>query len=185
MYFHYPTSHNRQGCSILLVHYSNIILQPAIFDFKWQLWGTITNKLYLSFIGFSGIRTRIVGVEGEHADHLTTTTAQALSFFLSLFISLFLSFFLCQPVSFCFSHSLPSSLSLSILDRIPSRLYFYTLPTLHIKVLYHWTFNDKIQWILVLPISVNCINGRFIAHPKYNQNYRKWFLVLGIRIGPS
>ena len=24
----------------------------------------------------SGIRTRIVGVEGEHADHLTTTTAQ-------------------------------------------------------------------------------------------------------------
>ena len=27
-------------------------------------------------VGFSGIRTRIVGVEGEHADHLTTTTAQ-------------------------------------------------------------------------------------------------------------
>ena len=25
---------------------------------------------------FSRIRTRIVGVEGEHADHLTTTTAQ-------------------------------------------------------------------------------------------------------------
>ena len=26
-------------------------------------------------VGFSGFRTRIVGVEGEHADHLTTTTA--------------------------------------------------------------------------------------------------------------
>ena len=25
--------------------------------------------------GVSGIQTRIVGVEGEHADHLTTTTA--------------------------------------------------------------------------------------------------------------
>ena len=25
---------------------------------------------------FSGIQTRIVGVEGEHADHLTTTTAR-------------------------------------------------------------------------------------------------------------
>ena len=26
----------------------------------------------------SGIQTRITGVEGEHADHLTTTTAQVL-----------------------------------------------------------------------------------------------------------
>ena len=26
-------------------------------------------------MGFSGIRTQIVGIEGEHADHLTTTTA--------------------------------------------------------------------------------------------------------------
>ena len=25
-------------------------------------------------VGFSGIQTLIVGVEGEHADHLTTTT---------------------------------------------------------------------------------------------------------------
>ena len=29
-------------------------------------------------IGFSGIRTRIVRVEGEHADHLTTTTTALL-----------------------------------------------------------------------------------------------------------
>ena len=28
-------------------------------------------KLYCKTVGFSGIRTRIVGVEGEHADHLT------------------------------------------------------------------------------------------------------------------
>ena len=28
-------------------------------------------------VGISGIRTRIVGVEGEHADHLTTTTTMA------------------------------------------------------------------------------------------------------------
>ena len=32
--------------------------------------------------GFIGIRTRIVGIEGEHADQLTTTTAQlAIKFF--------------------------------------------------------------------------------------------------------
>ena len=28
-------------------------------------------------VGFSGIQTRIVKVEGEHADHLTTATARA------------------------------------------------------------------------------------------------------------
>ena len=27
-------------------------------------------------VGIRGIQTRIIGVEGEHADHLTTTTAQ-------------------------------------------------------------------------------------------------------------
>ena len=31
-----------------------------------------------SFVGVSGIRTRILGIEGEHADLLTTTTAQCL-----------------------------------------------------------------------------------------------------------
>ena len=30
--------------------------------------------------GFSRILTQIVGIEGEHADHLTTTTAQLFSF---------------------------------------------------------------------------------------------------------
>ena len=31
-------------------------------------------------VHFSGIRTQMVGVEGEHADHLTTTTALLPSF---------------------------------------------------------------------------------------------------------
>ena len=32
-------------------------------------------QIYRKTVGISGIQTRIVGVEGEHADHLTTTTA--------------------------------------------------------------------------------------------------------------
>ena len=32
-------------------------------------------QFYRKIVDLSGIRTRIVGVEGEHADHLTTTTA--------------------------------------------------------------------------------------------------------------
>ena len=34
-----------------------------------------TQFLQKKTVGVSGIRTRIVGVEGKHADHLTTTTA--------------------------------------------------------------------------------------------------------------
>ena len=30
-------------------------------------------------VDFNRIRTRIVGIEGEHADHLTTTMAQVLT----------------------------------------------------------------------------------------------------------
>ena len=33
-------------------------------------------QFYRKIVDLSGIWTRIVGVEGEHADHLTTTTAQ-------------------------------------------------------------------------------------------------------------
>ena len=33
-------------------------------------------KFYRKTEGISGIQTRFVGVEGEHADHLTNTTAQ-------------------------------------------------------------------------------------------------------------
>ena len=34
-------------------------------------------NFYIKTVGFSGIQTRIVGVEGEHVDHLPTTTAQS------------------------------------------------------------------------------------------------------------
>ena len=51
--------------------------------FKWAysslflfIFVHFKHKLYRKTIGFSGIQTRIVGVEGEHADLLTTTTAQ-------------------------------------------------------------------------------------------------------------
>ena len=50
---------------------------PASFLFIFVLF---KHNLYRKTVGVSGIRTRIVGVEGEHADHLTTTTALQLSF---------------------------------------------------------------------------------------------------------
>ena len=37
------------------------------------------HKFSRKTLGFSGIRTRIVGIEGKHADHLTTTTTQIVS----------------------------------------------------------------------------------------------------------
>ena len=37
-------------------------------------------QFYRKIVDLSGIRTRIVRVEGEHADHLTTTTAQFVRF---------------------------------------------------------------------------------------------------------
>ena len=40
------------------------------------------HKCYRKTVGFSRIQTQIVGVEGEHADHLTTTTAQQFELFL-------------------------------------------------------------------------------------------------------
>ena len=39
-----------------------------------------TQILQKKTVGVSKIRTRIVGVEGEHADHLTTTTAPICEF---------------------------------------------------------------------------------------------------------
>ena len=43
---------------------------PGLFFFSWFSHTNFTEKT----VGVSGIRTRIVGVESEHADHLTTTT---------------------------------------------------------------------------------------------------------------
>ena len=52
--------------------------------FKWAHLGLFLfvfdlfkHKLYRKSVGVRGIRTRILRIEGEHADHLTTTTAQA------------------------------------------------------------------------------------------------------------
>ena len=48
---------------------------PGLFLFIFILFKhNFTEKT----VGFTGIRTRIVEVEGEQADHLTTTTAQPL-----------------------------------------------------------------------------------------------------------
>ena len=34
------------------------------------------NCFYRKIVDFSGIRARVIGIEGEHADHLIATTAQ-------------------------------------------------------------------------------------------------------------
>ena len=47
---------------------------PASFS-SFLLFSS-TNFTGKNVLGFSRIRTRIVGVEGKHADHYTTTTAQ-------------------------------------------------------------------------------------------------------------
>ena len=47
--------------------------QPRLFLF---IFVRFNHKLYRKTVGISGIGTRIVGVEGEHADHLTITTAK-------------------------------------------------------------------------------------------------------------
>ena len=44
--------------------------RPLLFFFV-----LFKHKFYRKIVGFSRIRTWIVGVEGEHADPLTTTTA--------------------------------------------------------------------------------------------------------------
>ena len=51
--------------------------KPGLFLFIFVLF---KQKFYIKTVGVSGIQTRIVGVEGEHADHFTTTTAKYLTF---------------------------------------------------------------------------------------------------------
>ena len=51
------------------------ILFGAIFGLFVYFRSFQTQILQKKTVGFSGIRTQIVGVESEHADHLTTTTA--------------------------------------------------------------------------------------------------------------
>ena len=59
-----------------IVHFIKIRPTPASFCLISFFSNTILQKNLI------GIRTQIVGVEGEHADHLTTTTAQDRSFYI-------------------------------------------------------------------------------------------------------
>ena len=54
-------------------------LSPATF-FNFRSFQT--QILQKQTVCCSGIRTRIVGLEGEHADHLTTTTAPSRTMFI-------------------------------------------------------------------------------------------------------
>ena len=62
-----------------------IIAKKLTYDFfKWAFPGhffvyfrSFQSQILQKNVGVSGNRTRIVGAEGEHADHLTTTTAKS------------------------------------------------------------------------------------------------------------
>ena len=45
------------------------------------IFGRFKHKFYRKTVDFSRIQTPIVGVEGVHADHLTSTTARQQYFF--------------------------------------------------------------------------------------------------------
>ena len=60
-------------------------------------------------VGFSGFQTQIVGIEGKHADHLTTTTAPRQAIIVSLMLLL-------EP-----SRSLPKATELFSLKQIWAR----------------------------------------------------------------
>ena len=45
---------------------------PGLYLFIFILFKC---KFYRKTVGFSGVRSRIVGIEGKHADHLTTITS--------------------------------------------------------------------------------------------------------------
>ena len=51
---------------------------PGLFFVYFRSFQTINR---IKTVNFSGIRTRIVRIEGEHADHLTTTTPPAMEIF--------------------------------------------------------------------------------------------------------
>ena len=65
-----------------------------MFDFNLFNWANhglflfifvlFKHKFYRKAVDISGIRTRIVGVEGEHAEYLTTTTAPLTSTLMQL-----------------------------------------------------------------------------------------------------
>ena len=68
----------------------SVLLRVPIYLSFWEKMGQPRPLLLFSntyfteiIVGFSWIWTRIVGIEGENADHLTTTTARLLSYLLS------------------------------------------------------------------------------------------------------
>ena len=66
-----------------LIVYLNYLFLNGPTPASFCLFLLFTNtKFTEETVGFSGIRTRIVRVEGEHADHFTTTTAQSTQRFL-------------------------------------------------------------------------------------------------------
>ena len=77
---------NHKEGSIIVNNKSKIVLKTILktvrlFFKKWAnpgfllfIFELIKQKIYRKTIGFSEIRTQIVGVEGVNTDHLTTTT---------------------------------------------------------------------------------------------------------------
>ena len=63
----------------LVLLYINFFLNGATpASFFWFISYFSNANFTVKTVGVSGIRTRIVRIEGNHADHLTNTTAQML-----------------------------------------------------------------------------------------------------------
>ena len=73
-----PNTQNKssKNCKRLkiLQKWQNFDISDHTAFLKWGNHGLFL-FIFKKTVGFSGIRTWIVGKEGEHADHLTTTTA--------------------------------------------------------------------------------------------------------------
>ena len=67
-------------CWPITEHYfrSAFFVNPQTLKFVFEIKQGHLRLFFLKKLDFSGIRTQIVEREGEHADHLTTTTAQTL-----------------------------------------------------------------------------------------------------------
>ena len=82
-YFEYCQFLNKTAVAIFWAPYAKIWLH----FFKWANLGLLFSFFSKTkSVGFSVIRTRIVGVEDKHTDHLTTTTAQIWLHFIPAFV---------------------------------------------------------------------------------------------------
>ena len=57
------------------IYISSIFFETQVLSHSTKPWTSVQGGGILLFLDFSVIRTQIAGLEGEHADHLTTTTA--------------------------------------------------------------------------------------------------------------